>query len=104
VKSPFEFLDGRPEQAARQQNLAGKAVAQHRQYFVADSGTKAVDGQHDAALLGEEGRQPLAVGRGEGAEFVVAVQQVAAGAECADNAAVSQFLVDLRNAAMFGVA
>jgi hypothetical protein len=48
--------------------------------------------------------QTFAVGRGQGAEFVVAVQQVADRAQGDGNAFASQFLVDLRDAAVLGVA
>src|SRR5436190_7514315 len=48
--------------------------------------------------------QTLAVGGGQGAEFVVAVQEVADRAQGDDNAAAGQLLVDLRDAAMLGVA
>src|SRR4051795_9242046 len=47
--------------------------------------------------------QPLAVGRGQGAQFVVAVQEVADRAQGDGDAAAGQLLVDLGDAAMLGV-
>ena len=58
----------------------------------------------DAALLAQEGVQPLAVGRGQGAQFVVAVQEVGDGAQGDGDAAAGQLLVDLGDAAVLGVA
>ena len=48
--------------------------------------------------------QPLAVGGGQGAEFVVAVQEVADRAQGDDDASAHQLLMDLGDAAMLGVA
>jgi hypothetical protein len=48
--------------------------------------------------------QTVTVSRGQGAEFVVAVQEVGDRTEGDGNAAARQFLVDLRDAAVFGVA
>src|SRR4051812_6806337 len=47
--------------------------------------------------------QPLAVDGGEGAQFVVAVQEVADRAQGDGDATARQLLVDLRDAAMLGV-
>jgi hypothetical protein len=44
---------------------------------VADVGLQAVDGQDGAALLAQEGMKPLAIDGGQGAELLVAVQEVA---------------------------
>src|SRR4051794_23703341 len=49
-------------------------------------------------------RSRSTVARARGAEFVVAVQEVGDRTEDGGNAFASQFLVDLRDAAMFGVA
>src|SRR5262245_59159545 len=48
--------------------------------------------------------QPVAVGGGQGAEFVVAVEEVADRAQGDDDAAARQLVVDLGDAAMLGVA
>jgi hypothetical protein len=53
-----EVLAGGREQAPGQQDLAGKAIAQHPQAFVADVGPQAIDSQGDAAPLAGEGVQP----------------------------------------------
>src|SRR5262249_32296692 len=86
-----------------QEDLAGEAVAQDPEDLVADVGLQAVDGQDHAALLAQEGMQSLAVDRGQGAQLIVAFQEVADRAEGDSNAAARQFLVDLGDAAMLGV-
>src|SRR3954451_19007959 len=48
--------------------------------------------------------QPLAIGSGQGAQFVVAVQEVADRAQGDGNATARQSLVDLGDAAVLGVA
>ena len=97
-------LDGGGQQAAGQEHLAGQAVAQHPQHLVADVRLQAVDGQHDALLAAQQPAQALRVGRGEGAEFVIAVEQVADGALGEDDAAAGELLMDLGDAAVLGVA
>src|SRR5512135_497796 len=97
------FAHGGREQAARQQDLTRKAVPQYPQDFVADVGLQSVDGQHHAALLAQEGMQPLAVDRGQSAQFVVAVQEVADRAQGDGDAAARQLSVDLGDAAMLGM-
>src|SRR3954464_10485349 len=91
-------------QALGQQDLAGEAVAQDPEDLVADVGLQAVDGQDDAALVAQQRREPLGVGGGQGAEFVIAVQQVGDGADGDDDAAAGQRAVDLGDAAVLGVA
>ena len=48
--------------------------------------------------------QPLAVSRGQSAQLIVAVQEIADGAQSDGNAAARQLLVDLGDTAMLGVA
>jgi hypothetical protein len=71
---------------------------------VANVRLEAVDSQHDAALLGQEGVQSLAVGRGQSAQLVVAVQEIADPAQGDGDAPARQFWVDLGDAAMLSVA
>ena len=70
---------------------------------MADIGSKGVDGQHHPLLLAQEGMQSLAISRGQSPQFVVAIQEVANGAEGNGDAAAREFLVDLGNAAMLGM-
>ena len=71
---------------------------------MADIGLQAIDGEDDPLLPLQEPVQALRVGRGQGAEFVVAVEQVADGALGEGHAAAGEFLVDLGDAAVLGVA
>src|SRR5262249_61664572 len=90
------------EQTSGQQDLPGDAVTQDPEDLVADVGLQGVDGQDDAALLLEQGAQAVEVGRGQGAQFVVAVQEVGDGTLGHDHAAAGGGPVDLRGAARFG--
>ena len=92
------------QQALGQQHLAAEAVAQHPQDLMADVGLQAIDGQDDAALLGEQAAESAVVGQRDGEQFVVAVQEVGDGAFGDVQAAAAQGLVDLGDAAVFGVA
>jgi hypothetical protein len=69
-----------------------------------DIGLQAVDGQDDATLLAQQRFQPLGVGTGQCPELVVAVQEVSDCAWSDDQAAADQFLVDLGDAAVLGMA
>ena len=71
---------------------------------MADIGLQSVDGQDDAALVAQQGLQPLGVGGRQGPELVVAVQEVGDGALSDDQAAAGQFPMDLGDAAVLGVA
>src|SRR5438552_1477604 len=71
---------------------------------MADVRLQAVHGQYDATLAAQQPTQALRVGRGQSAEFVVAVQQVGYGAWCDSDASACHFLVYFRNALVFGVA
>ena len=46
---------------------------------MADIGLQAVDGQDDAALRAEQRLQPPGIGRGQGPQLIVAVQEVGDG-------------------------
>jgi hypothetical protein len=70
---------------------------------VADIGLQAVEGQHDAALVAQQGFEALGVGGAEGLELVVAVEQVGDGAWGNGEPAAGQLVVDLGDAAVFGV-
>jgi hypothetical protein len=71
---------------------------------VADIGLQAIDGQDDPLLPLQEPPQPLGVRRGQGAEFVIALEQVGHRALRDDDVAAAQFLMNLGDAAMLGVA
>ena len=76
----------------------------HPEDLVADVGLQAVDGQDDAALRAQQRLQPLGIGRGQGPQLVVAVQEVGDGALGEDDPAAGQFVVDLGDAAVLGIA
>ena len=71
---------------------------------MADVGLEAVDGQDHPPGLGRDPPQPLGVRAGQGQQLVVAVQQVADAARADRHAAADQLGVDLRDAAVLGVA
>src|SRR5262249_61848639 len=91
------------EQTSGQQDLPGDAVTQDPEDLVADVGLQGVDGQDDAALLLEQGAQAVEVGRGQGAQFVVAVQEVGDGTLGHDHAAAGEGPGDSPGAGVFGV-
>jgi hypothetical protein len=64
---------------------------------------QAVDGQNGAALFEEKGVQPPGVQGGQGTEFVVAIQEIADGALCQDEASRGQFLMNFGEAAVLEV-
>ncbi len=92
------------QQALGQEDLAGEAVAQHPEDLVADIRLQAVDGQDDAALRAQQRTESLGIGRGQGPQLVVAVQQVGDGAFGQDEPAVRELAVDLGDAAVLGIA
>ena len=67
------------QEALGQEDLAGEAVAEDPEDFVADIRLQAVDGQDDAALRAEQRLQPPGIGRGQGPQLIVAVQEVGDG-------------------------
>ena len=71
---------------------------------MADIRLQAVDGQDDAALRAQQRTQSLGIGRGQGPQLVVAVQQVGDGALGQDEPAVRELAVDLGDAAVLGIA
>ena len=71
---------------------------------MADIGLQAVDGQDDAALRAEQRLEPLGIGRGQGPQLIVAVQQVGDGALGDDDPAAGQLAMDLGYAAVLGIA
>ena len=87
-----------------QEDLAGEAVAEDPEDFVADVGLQAVDGQDDAALRAEQRLQPLGIGRGQCPQFIVAVQEVGDGALGDDDRSAGELAVDLGDTAVLGIA
>ena len=81
-----------------------EAVAEHPEDLVADIRLQAVDRQDDAALRAQQRTESLGIGRGQGPQLVVAVQQVGDGAFGQDEPAVSELAVDLGDAAVLGMA
>ena len=71
---------------------------------MADVGLEAVDGQDHPAGGRRDPPQPPGVGEREGQQLVVAVQEVGDGAEADGHAAADQLGMDLRDAAVLGVA
>jgi site-specific DNA recombinase len=104
TKELGQVVLGRGEQAPGQEDLPGEGIADHPEDLVADVGLEAVDGQDDPTGLGRDPAQPLGVGAGQGEQFVVAVQEIGDGSLGDDDAAASQFGVDLGDAAVLGVA
>jgi site-specific DNA recombinase len=96
-------LTGR-QQAFGQQHFAAEDVAQDPEDLVADVRLQAVDGQDDLAGLLGDPAQPGGIGAGQGQQLVVAVQQVADATRADRHAAADQLGVDLREAAVLGVA
>ena len=80
VIRPARSLAVDEQEALGQEDLAGEAVAEHPEDLMADVGLQAVDGQDDAALGAQQRLQPLGIGRGQGPQLIVAVQQVGDGA------------------------
>ena len=99
-----QVLGGRRQEALGQEDLAGEAIAQDPEDLMADIGLQAVDGQDDAALRAQQRLQPLGIGRGQGPQFIVAVQEVGDGARGDDDPAAGQLAVDLGDAAVLGMA
>ena len=94
---------GRHE-ALGQEDLAGEAVAEDPEDFEADIRLQAVDGQDDAALRAEQRLQPPGIGRGQGPQLIVAVQEVGDGALGEDDPPAAEFAVDLGDTAVLGIA
>ena len=92
------------QQAPGQEDLPGEAVAQDPEDFVADIGLHPIDGQDDATLVAQQRSQPLGVGRGQGPELVVAVQEVGDRALSDDQTAAGQLAMDLGDATVLGMA
>jgi len=101
---PRQVLDGRRQEALGQEDLAGEAVAQHPENLMADVGLEAVDGQDDAALGPQQWSQPLGIGGGQGPQLIVAVQEVGDGALGEDDPPAGEFVVDLGDTAVLGIA
>ena len=71
---------------------------------MADIRLQAVDGQDDAALRAEQRLQPPGIGRGQGPQLIVAVQEVGDGALGEDDPPAGEFAVDLGDTAVLGIA
>jgi site-specific DNA recombinase len=99
-----QVVPGGGQQAPGQQDLAAEDVADDPEHLVADIGLQPVDGQDHPAGRGGDPPQPLGVRQRERQQFVVAVQQIADAARADRYAATDQLGVDLRDAAMLGVA
>ena len=91
------------QEALGQEDLAGEAVAEDPEDFVADIGLQAVDGQDDAALRAEQRLQPPGIGRGQSPQLIVAVQEVGDGALGEDDPPAGEFAVDLGDTAVLGI-
>jgi hypothetical protein len=104
VDQARQILGGGRQEALGQEDLAGEAVAQDPEDLVADVGLQAVDGQDHATLRAEQRPEPLGIGRGQGPQLIVAVQQVGDGARGHDDPAAGQLAVDLGDAAVLGIA
>ena len=71
---------------------------------MADIGLQSIDGQDGAMLVAQQRFEALGVGRGQGPELVVAVQEVGDRALSDDQTAAGQFPMDLGDAAVLGMA
>jgi len=71
---------------------------------VADVGLQAVDGQDHPLLSLQESAQTLGGGGSQGAEFVVAVEQVGDGTLGNGDATAAELLMDFGDTPMFGIA
>ena len=94
----------RREQAAGQQDLAAEHVSDDPEILVAGVGLEPVDGQDHPAGLGRDRLEPGGVRARQGRQFVVAIQGVADVPLADCDAAADQLGVDLRDAAVLGVA
>jgi hypothetical protein len=97
------FGRGRQE-APGQEDLAGEAVAEDPEHLMADIRLESVDRQDHPPGPRRDPPQPGGIRGGQGQELVVAVQQVADAAGADRHAAADQLGVDLREAAVLGVA
>ncbi len=95
---------GGGEQAPGQEDFARDTVAENPENLVTDIGLQAIDGQDDTGLLLQQPLQPLRISGRQGRQFVVALQEIEDGALGEDDAAASEFVVDLGDAAVFAVA
>ena len=95
-----EILGGAREQAARQQHLAGEAVAHHPQHLVPDIRLQAIERQDDPALPFQHPPQPARVGQAGGEQFVVLFKQLGDAALSDLHPAPAQGSMDLRHAAV----
>jgi hypothetical protein len=99
-----QVVPRRGQEAAGQQDLAAEDVPRDPEDLVADVGLEAVDGQDHPAGRGGRSPEPRGVRERERQRLVVAVQQVADAADADRHAAADQLGVDLRDAAVLGVA
>jgi hypothetical protein len=99
-----QLLLGAAEQAARQQDLARQAVAQHPQHLVPDIGLEPIQCQDDLFLPGQARPQAGLVGQAQRYQLLVAVERVRDAALRDGHPARRQRPVDLGHAAVLAVA
>jgi hypothetical protein len=92
------------QQAAGEEHLAGQTIAQHPEHLVADVGLQPIQRKDDAALGLSDTLEASGIRQGEGDKFVVAFQEVQDCAGGKSNTTMPQFLMDLRDAPMLGIA
>jgi len=98
-------IRGRPgQQAARQQHLAGEAVAHHPEHLMSNVGLQTIQRQDHPPLLCQQPAQPIAVAQRRGQQFVVAVEQVGHAPLGDRHPPLAQHPVDLRHAAVVAMA
>src|SRR3954451_13404849 len=96
-----QFVTGRRQQGASQQDQPRQATADDPQHLVANIGLKTIDRQNDPALALQHRAMRRRPGR-SGDQFVVALEQDATLAD--RHAAPAQLPMDLRDAAMLAIA
>jgi len=92
------------QEASRQKHLSREALAHHPQYLVADVGLQAVYGHYRPSLLPQPLPQPTILRKPERHKLLVAIEEVGHRALRDGDAPPREIPVDLRDAAMLGVA
>src|SRR5215471_971182 len=95
---------GRGQQAARQEDCPGEAVAEDPQHLMADVRLEAIEGQDDPALGVGDPLQTSGIGKREGEQCVVALKQMHDRPRGNGHPTVAQVLMDFGQATVLRVA
>lgn len=99
-----QILLTRREQALGQQDLTRETITQDPQHLMADIGLQTIQGQHDAALSFQDLPQSSVVREHDGAEFVVAIEEIGDRAFGDRDVSIDEMGADLGDGAMLAVA